>query len=92
MQINDERNKRISTSKLNNVLQPILERTPPPSYRSRFVHIKYISQLASTPPLFGFFCNYPAGIGDSYQKFLERNIREQFGFVGVPIKLAFRKK
>ncbi|MBU0519588.1 ribosome biogenesis GTPase Der [bacterium] len=92
MQINAERNKRITTSKLNNVLQPILERTPPPSYRSRFIKIKYISQLASTPPLFGFFCNYPEGIGDSYQKFLERNIREQFGFVGVPIKLAFRKK
>ncbi|MFH1735092.1 MAG: ribosome biogenesis GTPase Der [bacterium] len=92
MQINAERNKRITTSKLNNVLQPILERTPPPSYRSRLIKIKYISQLASTPPLFGFFCNYPEGIGDSYQKFLERNIREQFGFVGVPIKLAFRKK
>jgi len=90
--INEERNKRVRTSKLNDVLQPILEKTPPPAFRSRYVHIKYVSQLSTAPPLFGFFANYPEGIGDSYQKFLERNLREQFGFLGVPLKLTFRKK
>ncbi|MFH1861670.1 MAG: ribosome biogenesis GTPase Der [bacterium] len=90
--IADERRRRIPTSELNHSLQPIIQRTPPPSFNGRFINIKYISQLNTEPPLFGFFCNFPQGVGTSYQRFMERTIRELYGFQGVPIRLTFRKK
>ena len=58
----------------------------------KFVKIKYVAQLRTAPPLICFYCNRPAGVATSYRRFLEKNIRQQFGFLGVPLKLAFRKK
>jgi len=92
LQIGQERGRRIATAKLNGTLLPILEESPPPTDRGKFIRIKYIAQLRTAPPLFGFFCNRPAGVAPAYQRFLERIIREQFGFSGVPIRLTFRKK
>ncbi len=87
-----ERARKIPTSKLNAALLPIIERTPPPSDQGRFVRVKYITQIRTAPPLFGIFCNRPQGITKSYRRFLEKAIRQQFGFSGVPVRLAFRKK
>lgn len=92
LEISAERGKRISTSELNKVLQPIIERTPPPAMRGRYIQIKYVTQIKTAPPVFGFFCNHPEDISDAYRKFLERQIRTLFGFNGVPLKLTFRKK
>lgn len=91
-EIQKERTRRISTSELNEVLEAIIEHTPPPSDRGHWVRIKYAAQLRTAPPLFGFFCNRPEAITQAYRRFLERAIRENFGFIGVPIKLVFRKK
>jgi len=92
LEIDQERLRRIPTPELNRVILPLIQRTTPPSDRGRFVMIKYLAQLRVAPPLFGFFCNRPQSIGPSYRRFLERSIRQEFGFSGVPIRLAFRKK
>lgn len=90
--IGRERARRIPTSKLNQVLLPILSKTPPPAARGRFIQMKYITQLKVAPPLFGVFCNRPEDVPDSYRRFLEGALRREFGFAGVPIRLTFRKK
>lgn len=91
-EIYDERNRKIPTSRLNEILLEELKSIPPPSYRGREVKIKYITQLRAGPPVFAFFTNFPEGIPDNYKRFLEKKIRENFGFSGVPVQLVFKKK
>ena len=87
------RSNRITTSKLNDFLLPIIEATPPPAAsRGRYIKIKYITQLPTPFPAFVFFCNLPQDVKDSYKRFLENKIRENFDFTGVPIQIYFRKK
>ncbi len=88
----DELAKHISTSRLNNVLLPVIRETTPPAVQGREIKINYITQVNDNPPVFAFFCNYPKLIGDSYRRFLERKIRETWGFTGVPLTLAFKAK
>jgi GTP-binding protein len=90
--IGQERNRRISTSELNDRILPYIKRTPPPALRGRFVKINYLTQIKTGPPLFAIFCNRPAEIAESYRRFLERTIRSELGFSGVPIRLTFRRK
>lgn len=86
------RRTRVSTSQLNDVLGPALERHHPPSYRGHYVKIKYVTQVRADPPVFNFFCNYPKGIGDAYKRYLENQIRAAFDFEGVPLTLVFKAK
>ncbi len=92
IEIRNEMKKRVSTSKLNDYLLPIIKRTTPPSVNSKFVKIKFVTQVSADPPIFTFFVNEPTFLKDNYKKFLERKIREKFQFKGVPIKLLFKKK
>ncbi len=85
-------NKKISTSKLNDFFLPIIEKTPPPSTKGKYIKIKYITQLPTSCPSFAFFCNLPQYIPDSYKRFLENRLRANFDFSGVPLRLYFRKK
>lgn len=85
-------NKKISTSKLNAFLLPIVEKTPPPSTKGKYIKIKYITQLPTNCPSFAFFCNLPQYIPESYKRFLENKLRANFDFSGVPLRLYFRKK
>lgn len=91
-QIYDERNRKIKTSELNEKMQVDIKSIPPPSFHGREVKINYITQLKSAPPIFAFFTNFPEGIPDNYKRFLEKKIRDNFGFIGVPIELVFKKK
>jgi len=84
--------KRIPTSELNQTMQQMIRRHHPPSWRGRYVQIKYVSQVGVSPPLFAFFCNHPQGIGTGYARYLENKLRDTYGFEGIPITLAFRKK
>ena len=92
MMVHENRTKKISTSKLNEVMQEIIQATPPPSIKGKYIRIKYIQQLPTYSPAFAFFCNLPQYIPDSYKRFLENRLREQFDFCGVPIRIFFRKK
>jgi GTP-binding protein len=92
MEVYDIRKSQISTSKLNDVLLPIIENYPPPSMKGKMVRIKYIVQVPTPSPTFVFFCNLPQYVMESYQRFLQNKIREHFGFEGVVITTFFRKK
>ncbi len=88
----ENRNRQVSTSKLNEILLPIVEAYPPPQTKGKFVKIKYITQLKMAYPTFAFFCNMPQYIKEPYERFLENKLRENFDFSGVPIRLFFRQK
>ncbi|MBL6944206.1 MAG: ribosome biogenesis GTPase Der, partial [Bacteroidales bacterium] len=92
-EVYQKRTKKIPTSKLNDLLLPIIEKTPPPmGSRGRYIKIKYITQLKTNSPMFAFFCNLPDDVNESYRRFLENKIREHYDFKGVPIQIYFRQK
>jgi GTP-binding protein len=92
MMVFENRTKKIPTSKLNEVMLDIIQATPPPAMKGKYIRIKYVQQLPTHAPAFAFFCNLPQYIPDSYKRFLENRLREKFDFCGVPIKIFFRKK
>ena len=92
VEVYKNRSNRIPTRKLNDVLLPIIEHTPPPAYKGKYVKIKYITQLPTAYPQFAFFCNLPQYVRDPYKRFLENKLREHFDFTGVPITIYMRKK
>jgi GTP-binding protein len=91
-QVYENRRKRISTSKLNDRLLPILKETPPPTNKGKQIKINYITQLPTIYPSFVFFCNLPQYIKDPYKRFVENQLRKNFDFTGTPIILQFRAK
>lgn len=91
--VNTERQKKIPTSELNDILLPEILKTPPPSTPTgKEVKIKYVTQVGDHYPIFLFFANEYKFIPESYKRFLERQIRKHFGFEGVPLTLSFREK
>ncbi len=84
---------RIGTSKLNEVMLPIIEATPPPSIKGKYIKIKYCTQLPNTQiPSFVFYANLPQYIKENYRRFLENQIRENWTLTGSPIHVFIRKK
>jgi len=88
----EERKRRISTSQLNTFLEGLFSTHPPPSANGRSVSIQYATQQGVEPPTFVFFCNRPRLIDDNYKRFLERKLRDTFGFEGVPLRFHFRER
>ena len=86
------RTRRVPTSELNNVMLPIIQQTPPPINKDKMIKIKYVTQLPTQFPAFAFFCNLPQYVRDSYKRFLENKIRENWDFQGVPMEIYFRRK
>jgi len=84
--------KKIPTSKLNDVMLPIIESYPPPATKGKYIKIKYITQVGDKSPMFAFFCNLPQYIKEPYRRFVENKLRENFDFEGVPIEVYFRQK
>ncbi len=92
MRVYENRIKKIPTSRLNEVMQAVMEINPPPSVKGKYIRIKYVSQLPTHAPAFAFFCNLPQYVRDDYKRFLENKLRENFDFEGVPVRIFFRKK
>lgn len=91
-QVAQETEKRVATSPLNRALEGWVKKVPPPTYRSRQVKMNYITQVSVAPPTFFIYTNFPEGIHFSYERYLLNQMREAFGFTGVPIRIQFRKK
>lgn len=92
MKVYENKTKKISTSKFNDVMQAEIEKYPPPAYRGKYIKIKYMIQLPTPSPTFVFFCSHPKYVVESYKRYLENRLRENFDFEGVPITLFFREK
>ncbi|GAB3688958.1 ribosome biogenesis GTPase Der [Spirosoma flavus] len=92
MEVYENKARKIATSKLNEAMQPEIEKYPPPSIKGKYIKIKYMLQVPTPSPTFVFFCNLPQYIQESYERFLENRIREHFDFTGVPITVFFRQK
>jgi len=88
----ENKTKKISTSKLNDVMLPIIQSYPPPATKGKYIKIKYVTQINGRSPMFAFFCNLPQYVKDPYKRFIENKLRENFGFEGVPIDVFFRQK
>ena len=87
------RTNRVTTHKLNEVMLPIIEATPPPSIKGKYIKIKYCMQLPSTyVPSFVFYANLPQYVKEPYKRFLENQIREHWCFTGTPINVFIRQK
>ena len=92
-QVYINRNTRIGTTKLNEVLLPIIEVTLPPSVKGKYIKIKYCSQLPNTQiPSFVFYANLPQYVKEAYRRFLENKIREHWNLNGCPINVFIRQK
>jgi GTP-binding protein len=92
-QVYENRERRISVRELNDTMLEIIAAQPPQvASRNRYLKIKYITQLKSPTPQFIFFCNLPKDVKESYCRFLENKIRQNWNFNGVPIQLFFREK
>ncbi len=88
----ENRNRRISTSMLNQVMLPEIEAFPPPAIKGKNVRIKYITQLPTACPSFAFFCNLPQYVREDYKRYLENKLRSHFDFKGTPVQIFMRKK
>ena len=87
------RKAKIGTSKLNEVMLPIVEATPPPSVKGKYIKIKYVSQVPDTQiPTFIFYANLPQYVKENYKRFLENKIRENWTLTGTPINVFVRQK
>lgn len=87
------RTTHVGTNKLNEIMLPIIEQTPPPSTKGKFIKIKYCSQLPNTQiPSFVFYANLPQYIKEPYRRFLENKIRENWSMHGCPINVFIRQK
>ena len=92
LEVYENRSRKISTSKLNEVMLEAIERYGPPAHRGKFIKIKYVTQLPTYFPAFAFFCNHPKHVKENYRNYLENQLRANFNFTGVPIAVFFRKK
>ena len=86
------RQVRIPTPKLNEVMLKAIEENHPPAVKGKFVRIRYVTQLPTHAPAFAFYCNLPQYIREPYKRYLENQIRKHFNFTGVPIRIFMRKK
>jgi len=92
LQVYENRSQKISTSKLNDVMLEVIQNYPPPAWKGKYIKIKYCTQVSTPYPTFIFFCNLPQYIKESYERYMENQMRKNFQLEGTPISLFFRKK
>ncbi len=92
LEVYNNRQIKIPTHKLNEVMLAEIEKYHPPAYRGEYIKIKYVTQLPTKVPSFAFFCNHPDYIKGAYKNYLENRLRANFPLSGVPINIFFRKK
>jgi GTP-binding protein len=92
LEVYDNRKRKVTTSELNKLFLPLIEKNPPPAFKGKYIKIKYITQLPIHSPTFAFFTNHPKYIKAPYERFLINTLRANFNFSGVPINVVFRNK
>jgi GTP-binding protein len=92
VEVEEARQRRISTHEVNEVLRALVTRTKPPAYLNHPVKLLYATQVSVAAPTFLIFSNHPEGIPDSYQRYLQNGFRDAWGFVGVPLRINLRRR
>ncbi|MBL7750902.1 MAG: ribosome biogenesis GTPase Der [Chitinophagaceae bacterium] len=92
LDVYENRSRKVPTSKLNDIMLKAVESYHPPMVRGHLIKIKYITQLPTPVPSFAFFTNFPDDIKKPYMNYLENQLRQNFKFSGVPVRIFFRKK
>ncbi len=92
MQVYENRQRKVPTSKLNDIMLEAIEENQPPAHKGKFVRIKYVTQLPTYAPSFAFYCNLPQYVREPYKRYLENKIRQNWDFKGVPLQIFIRKK
>lgn len=92
LEVAENRARKITTSRLNELIEEAVAKQTPPSFRGHLIKIKYGTQLPLAYPAFAMFCNYPDEVKENYRNFLENQLREKFNFTGSPIRIFFRQK
>jgi GTP-binding protein len=92
VKVYENKTRRVTTSKLNDILLQEIEKYPPPAWKGKYIKIKYVTQLPTKNPVFAFFCNLPQYIKEPYTRYLENRLRENFDFEGVPVKIVYKNK
>lgn len=92
LEVVERRKQRISTSKLNDIMLPIIKDYPPPITKGKNLSIKFVTQLPTYTPQFVFFANLPQYFKEQYKRYLENKMRQHFDLTGVPIEIYFRQK
>jgi len=90
LQVHAERGTTVGTPELNNLLGELTRRQPPPHHRGRPVKLKYGTQVASSPPTFVFFANFPKAVPANYIRYLQNGLRERWPFTGSPVRIRIR--
>ncbi|MBO7233655.1 MAG: ribosome biogenesis GTPase Der [Paludibacteraceae bacterium] len=89
----ENKNRKVPTAKLNEMLLPTIQNYPPPALKGKYIKIKYVTQLPNTQvPTFVFFANLPQYVKEPYRRFLENKIRKWWNFNGTPIQIFVRPK
>ncbi len=84
--------KRVGTGEVNRFFEEVIEKHPPPVQGNRSVRLYYVSQVGTRPPRFAAVSNFPEHVAVSYDRYLKNQMRERFGFEGVPIRISYRAK
>jgi len=92
LEVYENRQNKIPTSQLNDIMLKAIQAYHPPVVRGNPVKIKFITQLPTPVPSFAFFCNFPDDIKQPYKNYLENKLRENFKLTGIPVRIFFRKK
>lgn len=92
MKVYENKTRKVATSKLNEVLLESIDKYKPPAIKGKYVKIKFVTQLPSSTPAFAFFCNLPQYVKEPYKRYLENQIRKNWDFSGVPVRIFMRKK
>ena len=90
LEVFEERRRRIETHDVNEIMEALLRRQPPPLHRGRRVQVKYATQVTVAPPTFAIFTNFPKALPASYVRFLQNGFRDAWSFMGTPIRLRLR--
>jgi GTP-binding protein len=92
LEVYESKQRKVPTSQLNDIMLKAIEAYHPPVVRGNPIKIKYVTQLPTHVPSFAFFCNFPDDVKQPYKNYLENQLRQNFNFTGVPVRLFFRKK